>query len=78
MLPEGADPMVGRSAVFLVAATVRLGFFVWRELKADAELRVYNCYKPHSPLFVMAPPLGSHPEFEPSRQRHENGDCGFW
>ncbi len=57
---------------------VRLGLFGWRELKADAELRVYNYYKPQSPLFVMAAPMGSHPEFEPGRQRDENGDCGFW
>jgi hypothetical protein len=42
MPPEGASPMVWRSALFLVAATVRLWLFVWRELKADAELRDYN------------------------------------
>jgi hypothetical protein len=77
MPPEGASPMVWRSALFLVATTVRLGFFVWRELKADAELRVYNYYKPQSPLFVRASPMGSHPEFEPGRQRDENGDCVF-
>ncbi len=28
---------------------VRLGLFGWRELKADAELRVYNYYKPQAP-----------------------------
>ena len=48
-----------------------IGLFGWRELKADAELRVYNYYKPQSPLFVMAAPMGSHPEFEPGRQRDE-------